>query len=219
MQGWLCDLLFWDRVGRARPRRQVAATSVCSLWKDDKKLCCHRQPLELWSFLRHAGLLLSPGKLQILWSFLCVLHLALWAIAGHSAFHFTCTQPWSELSAWMTPRSKELENSHLSPETQLAALHADSRSSGRRSTCWRFALTQLEGLACVAHRPVTGTSPLCSSVGLAATVVSPASPWLCKDHHILGRAGLTTAWQTTFCIITQLTPGFSAPPTPPRVIS
>lgn len=105
-----------------------------------------------------------------------VLHPALRAIAGHPAFHFTCTQPWSELSAWMTPRSEELENSHLSPETQLAASHADSRSAGRRSTCWRFALMRLEGLACVAHRPVTGTSPLSPPVGLAAAVVSPSQP-------------------------------------------
>ena len=65
VQGWLCDLLFWDRVGRARPRRQAAATSVWALWKDDNKLCCHRQPPELWSFVLHTGLLLSPGKLQI----------------------------------------------------------------------------------------------------------------------------------------------------------
>lgn len=116
------------------------------------------------------------GETADLWSFLCVLHLALRAIAGHPAFHFTCTQPWSELSAWMTPRSEELENSHLSPETQLAASHADSRSAGTRSTCWQFALMQREGLACVAHRPVTGTSPLSSPVGLAAAVVSPSQP-------------------------------------------
>lgn len=128
------------------------------------------------------------------------------AIAGYPAFCFTCTQSWSDLSAWMTPRSRELEN--LSPETQLVSSHADSRSLGRRSICWRPA-SMLLGLACVAQRPATGTSPHPPLHGLCPQSGSPTSPRLCKDHRVLGRAGPTTGWQTPVGIVTQLAPGFS----------
>lgn len=108
----------------------------------------------------------------------------------------------------MTPCSGELENGHLSPETQLVSSHADCRSSGERSTCWHFVSSLLEGLVCLAHRLLTGTSPLYSWAGPAPRAGFSRQPWMCKDRCIVRRAGPTTGRQTPGSIIIQLVSGF-----------
>lgn len=117
----------------------------------------------------------------------------------------------------MTPCFRELENSHSSPETQLASSHTDSRSSGKRSTCWHFASSLLEGLACLAHRPVTGTLPLYFSAGpmsLAGffsqplTVQRPGHSGESRAHHRWVKGSL---YPNSTCISLQRTPLGSFP--------
>jgi len=66
----------------------------------------------------------------------------------------------------VTPGSRELENSHLSPETQLASLHKLRLEKHLLALYFKL----LEGLACAAHRPVSGKSLLCSAAGPAPMV-------------------------------------------------
>lgn len=179
-----------DRVGRTRARETRCYHRYSLSW--ERWWACCRWPLMLWSFLQHHEPLTLSGQCGLLLSFLCIFHPALQATAGHC---FTCTQPWTDLCAWMTLCSRELENTRHERHSWLLLIMTPGAQWGR-STCWHFASLLVHCYCLLGPQAYDCNIFPYSSEGLYPWRVFLASSWRCKDQYALRRTGPCTGWQT-----------------------